>query len=88
MLQAMEIHYFAAAKAARGVGVEHLEFEGTLGQLLEHVAAQSPLSTDTGLGLADVFERCTLLVDGTNADRTVEISQAERIDVLPPFAGG
>ncbi|MFC6317432.1 MoaD/ThiS family protein [Corynebacterium gerontici] len=84
----MEIHYFAAAKAARGVGVEHLEFGGTLEQLIEHLAAQSSLSTDSGLSLADVFERCTFLVDGANADQGVDVSQAERVDVLPPFAGG
>jgi len=35
-----------------------------------------------------VLSRCSFLVDGRHADMNTAISAAERVDVLPPFAGG
>ncbi len=40
------------------------------------------------MGLGEVLERCTFLVDGKNAERAATLEGATRVDVLPPFAGG
>ena len=52
----MDIHYFAAARAARGLAHERI--------------------TTTAATLAE------------HTDMDTAISAAERVDVLPPFAGG
>lgn len=87
----MEIHYFAAARAAAGTAVENIDTPApgtTLGELLEAVAKRHQDTTDSGLGLPEIFERCTFLVDGANSPLESVVAGASRIDVLPPFAGG
>ncbi|AWB81036.1 molybdopterin synthase sulfur carrier subunit [Corynebacterium yudongzhengii] len=87
----MEIHYFAAARAATGVGLEQIEAPGrqtTLGQVLDNRAACHTGTTDSGLSLKDILPRCTFLLDGRSAPPETFVGDAERIDVLPPFAGG
>ena len=77
----IEVHLFAAARAAAGADVLHVT-GGTVGQALERAAAAAP-------GLAAVLERCSVLVDGvaTHGDDMV-LAPGSRLDVLPPFAGG
>lgn len=85
----MNIHYFAAARAAAGVPHETLAGEfSTLEQVLAAAADQHTGTTDAGMTLSDVFERCTFLVDGKRAERDASVAGAQRVDVLPPFAGG
>lgn len=93
----MRIHYFAAARAAAGTAEEEVGQFATLGLLLDDAAlrhpAPAPASSEAaapakGLLLADVLERCTFLVDGRRAERETSLAGAERVDVLPPFAGG
>lgn len=85
----MQIHYFAAARAARGVTQEELgAVPGTLGELLAQLAADHTGTTDAGMSLGEVFQRCTFLVDGSNAEHDRSLAGAARVDVLPPFAGG
>lgn len=87
----MEIHYFAAARAAAGVPVEKLSAPAagtTLGELLDTRARELTGTTDSGMTLAEILGRCTFLVDGANTDVETLIDGAQRIDVLPPFAGG
>ncbi|QQB07950.1 MoaD/ThiS family protein [Corynebacterium urealyticum] len=84
----MRIHYFAAARAATGVSEETSEGFDTLGELLDDAAARHTGRTDSGLSLADILERCTFLVDGQRAERAFVLDGAQRVDVLPPFAGG
>lgn len=87
----MEIHYFAAARAAAGLGSERVPHPAagtTLGQLLDDRAATHTGTTDSGLTLADIFERCTFLLDGANSERDAPLDSVARIDVLPPFSGG
>lgn len=85
----MQIHYFAAARAARGVSREEItEVPDTLDQLLAQLAAEHTGTTEAGMSLSEVFRRCTFLVDGTNADPERPLAGAARVDVLPPFAGG
>lgn len=86
------MRYFAAARAARGVDQEAVQWTGPLDGLLAHVvertAAEGAGLTPGGLSLAEVFERCTFLVNGARAERSVQLGDGDRLDVLPPFAGG
>jgi len=88
MLGAVEIHYFAAARAAAGTGQETVDPAATLGELLDARAAHHRGTTDAGMTLGEVFERCTFLVDGRNCPRETPLAGVQRVDVLPPFAGG
>ncbi len=85
----MDIHYFAAARAAAGTDREHItDVPATLGELLDALATRHTGTTDAGMPLGEIFTRCTFLVDGRNSDRSLGLAGAERVDVLPPFAGG
>lgn len=87
----MEIHYFAAARAAAGTAAENVDRPApgtTLGQLLAELADQHSGTTDSGLSLSEIFKRCTFLVDGANSPESAVLDGASRVDVLPPFAGG
>lgn len=85
----MEIHYFAAARAAAGTDRQLIDPPtGTLDDLLRELAAHHTGTTDAGMNLGDIFDRCTFLVDGHNTPRHAPLTGAHRIDVLPPFAGG
>ncbi len=88
----VEIHYFAAARAARGVPQESTEATGTLADLLDTLGNTHTETTAGGMTLAQIFDRCSFLIDGrtvTPQDApTVDLSTVRRIDVLPPFAGG
>jgi molybdopterin converting factor small subunit len=77
----IEVHLFAAARAAAGADV--LVVRGsTLGEVLAAAVAQAP-------GLGPVLERCSVLVDGIAAHEVdVSVPAGARVDVLPPFAGG
>ncbi|MDY5786257.1 MULTISPECIES: MoaD/ThiS family protein [unclassified Corynebacterium] len=84
----MRVHYFAAARAATGVRDEEVGAFDTLGQLLDDASQRHTLTTDSGLTLSDILTRCTFLVDGARAEADTSLSGAQRVDVLPPFAGG
>lgn len=85
----MEVHYFAAARAARGTGQEMIaETPDTLDELLTRLGTDNTGTTDAGMSLAEVFQRCTFLVDGARAEKDHALDGARRVDVLPPFAGG
>lgn len=60
----------------------------TLGELLESRAQQHSGTTDSGMGLADIFPRCSFLLDGASATPSASLAGVQRVDVLPPFAGG
>ena len=80
----MEIHYFAAARAAAGTDRQVVDPRtGTLDELLDELAG-----ANSGMTLGEVFDRCTFLVDGRNSPRETVLAGARRVDVLPPFAGG
>jgi sulfur-carrier protein len=78
----VEVHLFAAARAAaQGVSVMHVA-PGTLADVLATAVGQAP-------GLAEVLPRCSVLVDGVvGHDEGAEVPAGARVDVLPPFAGG
>jgi molybdopterin synthase sulfur carrier subunit len=77
----VQVRYFAAAKAATGVAEESrvLPSGATIGGFLEDLASSSPA----------VFARCSFIVNGTaTTDRNQVLGDGDRLDVLPPFAGG
>lgn len=89
-MKTVTIHYFAAAKAAAGVGSEEISGEfSTLGELVELVSRQHDGATEGGMSLEAVLDRCAWLIDGHSAELgDVLPENASRVDALPPFAGG
>ena len=80
MTQAVEVHLFAAAKAAVGAPVVTAA-PGSLGEVLDEISSRYP-------AFAEVRPRCSFLVDGLAARPDVPVPVGSRVDVLPPFAGG
>lgn len=83
----VDVHYFAAARAAAGRAQDTAE-AATLGELLDVLRQRHTGSTEAGMSFAEVLERCTFLVDGASATEDAVLAGASRVDVLPPFAGG
>jgi molybdopterin converting factor small subunit len=76
----VDVHLFAAARAAVGTSVLSVA-PGRLSAILDGIEADHP-------AFADVRPRCSCLVDGTSVHDDIEVDGGSRIDVLPPFAGG
>jgi molybdopterin converting factor small subunit len=77
----VEVHLFAAARAAVGASVVTMP-AGSLDEILESLESAYP-------DFAAVRPRCSYLVDEVSArDLSAAVSPGSRIDVLPPFAGG
>lgn len=71
----VELHFFAAAREAAGAATIAVP-PGTLSSALAHFP--SP-----------VIERCSFLINGLAiTDRDTLLVEGDRVDVLPPFAGG
>lgn len=75
------VRYFAGAAAAAGTEVEQLA-AGTVGELRAVMLAHH------GDKLAQVIDRCSILVDGVRSDDAAPLQESDVVDVLPPFAGG
>jgi sulfur-carrier protein len=81
---AVNVRYFAAARAAAGMEAETLDVApGTsVKDLVERLGARSPK-------LAAVLDRCSFLCDGMAVrNRAEPLRTNQTVDVLPPFAGG
>jgi len=77
----VQVRYYAAAKAATGVSEETrtLPAGASIGSFLDDLGSTSPA----------VFARCSFIVNGTaTTDRARTLEDGDRLDVLPPFAGG
>lgn len=77
------VRYFAAAAEAAGVDEERLELTdgATLGALRDELVARY------GAPMQRVLRSGSFLIDGT-VRREAGHPVAERVDILPPFAGG
>lgn len=91
----LTVNYFAAAKAARGAETDELDTSGlgtdrepTVGDVLDHLGAVHTQGRAAGNTLAQVFGRCTFLLDGTSSRRDAPVASARQLDIMPPFAGG
>ena len=84
MAAKVTVRYFAAARAAAGFDDEIVGVAPgtTVGALVQNLGERDP-------ELAKVLSRCSYLCDGI-AVRDLEwtLSDAQTLDVLPPFAGG
>ena len=82
---AVELHYFAAAAEAAGRTEERLELPdgATLAGLRELLAGRD-------LEMARVIGVSSFLVNAVSApaDSLAPLADGDRVDVLPPFAGG
>ena len=77
----VEVHLFAAARAAVGASVVVVT-PAPLAGILDGLEAAHP-------AFAAVRPRCSYLVDGTAVHgEDADVLAGSRIDVLPPFAGG
>ncbi|WAZ22598.1 MoaD/ThiS family protein [Streptomyces cinnabarinus] len=79
------VRYWAAAKAAAGIGEESYD-AATLAEALAAVRERHPGE------LTRVLLRCSFLIDGdpvgTRGHETVRLADGGTVEVLPPFAGG
>jgi molybdopterin converting factor small subunit len=78
------VRYFAAARAAAGFDDEIIGLAPgtTVGALVHSLGERDP-------ELAKVLSRCSYLCDGIAVrDLGRPLSDAQTVDVLPPFAGG
>ena len=68
----MQVHFFAAARAAAGtaeLSVAPNEIDSpTLGSLIAHLGRELTGTTPSGLTLAQVMEQCSFLINGTRSD--------------------
>jgi molybdopterin converting factor small subunit len=78
------VRFFAGAQAAAGTGQEQLTLTApaTVGSLAEE------LSGRFGPDLTRVLAAASYLVDELAATPARPLRDGDRIDVLPPFAGG
>lgn len=77
----MTVRYFAAAAEAAGRTEEQVSVEPTAGAL------RTLLAERYGAAMQRVLDSGSLLVDGT-VTRDPDRPLRQRVDVLPPFAGG
>ena len=75
------VRYFAAAAEAAGRDQEQIPVSGTLGALREELLRRY------GDPMARVLRSGSFLVDGA-VSRDPDRALGERVDILPPFAGG
>jgi molybdopterin converting factor small subunit len=78
------VRYFAAARGAAGFDDEIIGVAPgtTVGALVRSLGERDP-------ELAKVLSRCSFLCDGIAVrDLEITLSDAQTVDVLPPFAGG
>ncbi|MDO5735640.1 MAG: MoaD/ThiS family protein [Propionibacteriaceae bacterium] len=78
----IQVRLFAAAADAAGVASEDVSSE-TLADLVRELQERH------GEQFAAVLDRCSVLVDGRAVtDPAESLSDAQVVDILPPFAGG
>ncbi|WP_345184818.1 MoaD/ThiS family protein [Microbacterium panaciterrae] len=80
-MQSVTVRYFAAAAEAAGRDQEELPVAGTLGALRDELLRRY------GDPMARVLRSGSFLIDGT-VSRDPDRRLGERVDILPPFAGG
>lgn len=85
----MEINLYAAARAAIGTSERVLQRadSATIGDVLSELSAEQ--DAPTAERTAKVFASCSFLVNGVaSTDSGRALHDGDRLDVLPPFAGG
>lgn len=89
MTNAIEVRYWAAAKAAAGTATDQIEADGPL-SLAEVVRRAAALHA--GTRLPDVLAVCSTMIGeqpvGSQDPNEVEVVPGSTVEFLPPFAGG
>lgn len=89
MTNAIQVRYWAAAKAAAGTGGDELPVEGPV-TLADVVRRATELHPGTRLG--DVLAMCSALIGDQPVGRRdpggIEVAPGSVVEFLPPFAGG
>ncbi len=89
MTKVIEVRYWAAAKSAAGTPSDQIEVDGPL-TLAEVVRRAEELHA--GTRLPEVLKVCSALVGdrpvGSQDPGAVSVEPGERVEFLPPFAGG
>ncbi|HEV7956391.1 MAG: Molybdenum cofactor biosynthesis protein MoaD [Microbacteriaceae bacterium] len=81
----VHLRLFASARAATGLA--ELTLRLPAGATIAQALAE--LSPAPGQPLGQVLARCSFLLNAVaTTDRSTELSEGDRLDVLPPFAGG
>lgn len=81
----IQLRFFAGARAA--TGVDTIDLAVPAGASLGDALAQ--LTPASGQQLDRVLDRCSFLINAiATTDRRVILSDGDRVDVMPPFAGG
>jgi molybdopterin synthase sulfur carrier subunit len=75
------LRYFAAARDAAGIAIEHSD-GATVGDLLDGAVARH------GGHFADVLSISKVWVNGDPAQRTDRVAEGDEVAVLPPVSGG
>jgi sulfur-carrier protein len=76
----VKVRFFAAAADAAGRDEQERD-EASLSALRAALVADHP-------ALGPILPRCAVLVDGVRTDTDADLTTADLVDVLPPFAGG
>ncbi|WP_188359112.1 MoaD/ThiS family protein [Rothia aerolata] len=89
----MKINFFAAARSAAGIPREEIslaELAGgqTVGDLSRLLSSRHTGRTPSGMTLERVLTQCSFLVNGESAELSQVLAEDDRVDVMPPFAGG
>ena len=80
----LNIYYFASIAEAAGTAQESIEFTPTMSVAdLKAVLSQRHDEEFSRLLLI-----CAVLVDSVNCEDETTLKDGQRIDLLPPFAGG
>ncbi len=75
------VRYFAGARAAAGVDEDRVD-AATVGAALDQVVSAHPGDLKRVIGLS------SFLLDGVSTTLEAPLRDGQRVDVLPPFAGG
>ena len=85
----VEVRYWAALRAVAGCKEETVEVadETTLDDLV-----QSLIEEHDAPGFTRIIEGCSVLIDGRSVARAARaetvVAKGQRVEFLPPFAGG
>lgn len=80
----VEVHYYAAARELAGCDTSTFEFSEA--EIPQIVFRQAVVERHPALG--GVLERMSLAVNGDFVDASQRICDGDRVDLLPPVAGG
>jgi molybdopterin synthase catalytic subunit/molybdopterin converting factor small subunit len=80
----VRVHYYAAAREL--AGCESSEFEFSAPRIAQVELRQAIAERAPSLG--SLLQRMRLAVNGDFADAALELQDGDRVDVLPPVAGG